>query len=432
MQELSKARRFVRVMTIFWNVVTYSMLVLFLLHAVTAQSVHLMAWGGVVFGALIVTYAGWYVLGFRWLLGPARVWQGRYPGRRALYWLPLALLPLALLPFDPLFLNLEWVAIGSGMSLLLVPWNVIGVGAALVPLALSWGIVPRANTPDAWLQFAVTLLTVVIYCAVIYLPSVLVAQRFKQARLYADLQTAHADLAAAHARLAASAAQERELAVLRERERLARDMHDTLGHALAVTTVKIEAIRRLTPRDPERAAWELDATEGIVRGAMGELRATLVALRTPPCLASELLGLATAAGERAGMTITTTADGAVDAWPEAVQVALLRVGGEAISNAERHARAHALTLSLTTEACQAVLRVADDGVGLPTLPMTPAGDRISPPGHFGLAGMRERAAELGGTLLVTSAPGGGTTIEARIPFGVVPVPAPTDVLAQVR
>jgi signal transduction histidine kinase len=430
MQELSKAQRFVCVMMSFWHVVTFSMLALFVAHALTTQPTLGHTWRGLILGLLAVVYGGWYVLGFRWLMGVSKAWQESSLRQRMCYWLPLALLPLAMVPFDPVFINLEWVAIGGGMGILLPPWNIMGVGAALVPLLLSWGIVPRSNTPAAWLQFAATLLTVIIYCVVLYLPSVLVMQRFKQARLYADLQTAHADLATAHAQLAASATGERELAVLRERERLARDMHDTLGHTLALTTVKLEAIRRLTPRDPERAARELDATEGIVRGAMGELRSTLAALRTPPCLAHELLRLATAAGERAGLSITSNAGEADGAWPDAVQTAMLRVGGEAIANAERHAQARHLTLTLTDDAGWAVLRVTDDGVGLPDLPATPQGV-TSPPGHFGLAGMRERVAELGGTLCITSAATGGTTVEARIPLSAAVV-APTDVLAQVR
>ncbi|MBA3824494.1 MAG: sensor histidine kinase [Ktedonobacterales bacterium] len=430
MQELTKAHRFVRLMTIFWNVVSYSLLTLLAIHTVTTQPTLLHTWRGLVFGVLIGGYGAWYLLGYGWMMGPPRVWQGASLGRRALYWLPLALLPLGLTLIDIDYVNLEWIAIGTGMSLLLPPWNIIGVAGALVPLALSWGIVPRHNTIDAWLQFALTLLTIVIYCAVIYLPFILVTQRFKQARLFADLQTAHADLAAAHTRLAASAAGERELAVLRERERLARDMHDTLGHALALTTVKLEAIRRLTPRDPERATRELDATEAIVRGAMGELRATLAALRTTPCLVDELRRLALAAGERSGMTVACDLDSAESTWPEAVQAALVRVGGEAIANAERHAHAQQLTLALTDDAGWVCLCITDDGVGLPDLPTTPDGV-TSPPGHFGLAGMRERVRELGGALHITTPVGGGTTIAARIPLEGAAVHAPLATLAQV-
>jgi signal transduction histidine kinase len=421
MQEMTNAHRFLYRMLIFWNIVSLSMVALLTIHAFAVRSLPWPLWRTIAFVVLDLAYAGWYYFGFRWTMRRGRTWQEVNLGRRALYWLPLVVLPLVLTLFDPIFVNLEWIAIGSATGLLLPPWNIAGIGVALFPLLLSWGIWPRTNTATDWLIFATTLLTIIIYCAVIYMPYILITQRFRQARLFADLQTAHADLAKAHAQLAESAAHERELAVLRERERLARDMHDTLGHALVLTTVKLEAIRRLSPIDPDRAAHEVDATEEIVRGAMGELRATLTTLRTVPCLTA-LQTLAQTTGERTGMHITSACCEASASWPPAVQEALLRVGTEAIANVERHAHARQLSLSVHEEAGVALLRVTDDGIGLPELPTTTAGMPTSPAGHFGLAGMHERVTELGGVLRVVTATDQGTTIEARIPL------APADAL----
>lgn len=101
----------------------------------------------------------------------------------------------------------------------------------------------------------------------------LFSERYERNMLLQRLTAANAELEEAHRRLAESAAQEQELAVLRERTRLAREMHDTLGHALVLISVKLEAAQRLRERDSERCDRELEETGEIVRTSMKELRA---------------------------------------------------------------------------------------------------------------------------------------------------------------
>ena len=103
--------------------------------------------------------------------------------------------------------------------------------------------------------------------------------RFQRERMFLELQQSHHELEEAHRQLEQAAEHERELAVLRERGRLARDMHDTLGHSLALMTVKLEAAQRLRAVNPDRADHEVAATQAIARDALAELRTAIADLR---------------------------------------------------------------------------------------------------------------------------------------------------------
>ncbi len=109
----------------------------------------------------------------------------------------------------------------------------------------------------------------------------LIGERYERNQLIEQLAQTHSELEEAHRLLAESAAQEQELAVLRERTRLAREMHDTVGHALVLIYIKLEAARRLRERDPERCDRELEATGEIARATMNDLRASIANLRSP-------------------------------------------------------------------------------------------------------------------------------------------------------
>jgi signal transduction histidine kinase len=219
------------------------------------------------------------------------------------------------------------------------------------------------------------------------------------------------ELAAAKRQLEAARDRELELAALRERERLARDLHDTLGHALVTLTVQLEAAQRLQTVDPARAAALLSEMQKLTRSSMEDLRRSLANLRTSGLedrpLAESIRTLCSEAAKRLGVTIDCSlADGA-DALPLAVTEVLWRTAQEGLTNIERHAQAQHVQVTLTLEPKEVVMRVTDDGVGLP-----PAAEET--PGHYGLRGLRERVEGLGGTLTAT-ATGKGTILEARVP-----------------
>ncbi len=218
----------------------------------------------------------------------------------------------------------------------------------------------------------------------------------------------HADLLRARQRLVAAREE--------ERRRLRRDLHDGLGPQLASLAFKAEAARNLLGRDPARADALLAAVADQAQGAIADIRRLVHALR-PPAL--DELGLAGALRQHAagsvGLRVEVEAPAALPPLPAAVEVAAYRIALEAVTNAARHARARRSVVRLAFEGTTLQVEVADDGIGLPAA-RTPG---------VGLAAMRERAAELGGTLTVEALPGGGTRVAAALPLGDGPADART-------
>jgi signal transduction histidine kinase len=220
------------------------------------------------------------------------------------------------------------------------------------------------------------------------------------------------ELRAAQQALEASRERDQELAALRERERLARDLHDSLGHALVAISVQLEAIQRLYRVDPERAAAQVDALKGLTRSAMDELRRSLEGLRAPGLgerpLAEALRALSVETGERTGLNVACQVAGDAQRLSPPVAEALWRTAQEALTNVARHAQARRVDVRLEVSPTAAVLRVSDDGRGL-------AKDGEPGPARYGLQGLRERLEGVGGELRLHSA--GGLTVEARVPLG---------------
>lgn len=221
------------------------------------------------------------------------------------------------------------------------------------------------------------------------------------------------ELQAAHEELEKARQQEAELAVLRERERLAREMHDGLGHTLAALSMQLEAIQRLYRVDPARASAQVDEMKRLTRESMGELRRSLEGLRSPGLdgrsLSYALHTLAAERRRRAGLTISCDVAETAGELGESVAEALWRVAQEALTNVEKHAQASRVSISLARQPQAVVLRVQDNGVGIT------AADQERP-GHYGLRGMGERLEGLGGTLAVRRLAEGGTLVEARLPL----------------
>ena len=190
-----------------------------------------------------------------------------------------------------------------------------------------------------------------------------------------------------------------DLAVARERERMARDVHDLLGHSLTVITVKSELAARLLEIDPKRAAREIADIEGLARSALADVRSTLHGFRAVG-LASELAS-ARAALEAAG--IDALLPSAVDAVPDALHELFAWSVREAATNVVRHSGARHCEIVL----CARTLIVRDDGRG----PGTSAGmDRratATGPVGSGLLGLRQRADAVGATVSAGRSPQGG-------------------------
>ena len=199
-------------------------------------------------------------------------------------------------------------------------------------------------------------------------------------------------------------------AALEERQRLARELHDSVSQALYGIALGVETARELLPDDPERAAEPLDYATTLAEAGMTEMRALIFELR-PESLEQEGLVAALekqAAAVQARHGIRVEAE--LDREPEAsleVKEALYRVVQEALHNTVKHARATNVKLKLEESPEGFTLGISDDGVGFDA--------RNDFPGHLGLKSMRERATRLGGTLEVASEPGYGVRILTRVP-----------------
>ena len=322
------------------------------------------------------------------------------------YLLAESSLVLALLAFHPIF---GFLCISLSATVISMHPNRFGAIWIAVLTLLSGGVVACAYQAD-WFETLLT--TLFIACGYGGMGAVIYSrERAEEARDRAEALLE--ELQAAHRQLQEYAGQVEELAVAEERNRLAREMHDTLGHRLTVAAVQLEGAQRLIPRDPERAAHMVGTVRDQVREALEELRRTVATLRTPLevdlSLPLTLARLAVSFEKATGLPVHLALPEEMPDLPDPHRLALYRAAQEALTNVQRHAQAGEAWLQLTCENGEVILRVEDDGVGVP------AG---AEEGGFGLRGLRERAAQLGGELALESKPSGGTQLSFHLPLPV--------------
>lgn len=221
-------------------------------------------------------------------------------------------------------------------------------------------------------------------------------------------------VAAAGARFSAALRErEQHVAVLEERQRLARDLHDSISQSIYSATMYAEAAHRLlgTGDTATASAHVAEARDAAVQ-ALREMRLLIYELRPGALLELGLVGtlrdrLATVE-QRAGVRASIVADEGAADLPPAVQEALYGIASEALNNTLKHAGASTVEVRITAAEGRAVLAVSDDGGGFDP------GDGTSDEG-LGLRGMRERVDALGGTLEIRSPSGRGTTVRAIVP-----------------
>lgn len=211
-------------------------------------------------------------------------------------------------------------------------------------------------------------------------------------------------------------AQAQHLAVMEERNRLARDLHDAVTQTLFSASLIADALPASWESDPEEGRQLLAELRRLSRGALAEMRTLLLELRpatlTESNLATLIRQLSEAAAGREGLSVTVDAELDCKLSPE-VHVALYRIAQEALNNVVKHAQANRVTVSLQCVSTgsfrgpqdRVLLCVADDGRGFDLT-------RV-PPDHFGLGNMRERAQAIGATFEVESRPGSGTRVKVE-------------------
>ncbi len=225
--------------------------------------------------------------------------------------------------------------------------------------------------------------------------------------LLRKLQQEQIALAQANDQLTHYAGTLEELTISRERNRMARELHDTLAHTLSGLSVQLETAKAYWDVDPATAQRLLDQSLEATRSGLQETRRALKSLRASPLddlgLLLAVRQLAESAAARASVQLDLDLPPSLPVLATAIEQCVYRVAQEAIANVVHHANASTLTIRLVCSGGQVVLTVQDDGLGFD--PQQPV---LS--GHYGLAGMRERAALVGGELIIEGKPKQGTIV----------------------
>jgi signal transduction histidine kinase len=206
----------------------------------------------------------------------------------------------------------------------------------------------------------------------------------------------------------------RYAAVVRERLRLARDLHDTLAHSMMEMLVEVRTLRMLHAHHPEKLGTELERAEELARQGLKEAREAVGQIRVNAVrdlgLGAALAGAANRFAERTGLQVRFAADPLSASFADARAETMFRIAEESLRNIDRHADARHVEVSLKDLPDGAVeLVIADDGVGF---------DPAAPhPGHYGVLGIREQAQLIDAELDLHSDPGAGATVRVRLRVG---------------
>jgi signal transduction histidine kinase len=329
--------------------------------------------------------------------------------------LGLIAMALAVLAAPWLGINLDWLLPIVTVSVVVIafPWRKAVALSAGIWLATALDIVAldRRGSPVNYAFLVQNQMSLAIGFAFVFAFSLVFNLQMEQ-RTRAEALVAQ--LEAAQARLRASASEAEELAITRERNRMAREIHDTLGHYLTILSVKLETAIKLEEHADARLRGELVEARRVATECLAEVRRSVSALRPADpsaTLLSEALRRLATEFEGAAPGVETALDigGPVDALSPELRVALFRCAQEALTNIRKHAHASKVLVRLRVDDRQAELTVLDNG----------SGSDASAHGHapgFGLLGMRERIELFSGTASAGPEPGRGWRVLVVVPL----------------
>ncbi|HEU5157401.1 MAG TPA: sensor histidine kinase [Streptosporangiaceae bacterium] len=370
-------------------------------------------WPGTAGTLLLAGLAAAWML---WMVTLHPEWPRR-PLPRVVYYVGLQILLAALVIRNPIF---GFFAFAGYVHAFLLPgrWKYAGVGATAMSTALSqvggaanfgWGSVAP--------YVVIAAFNVAVAGAFTFFSEITDRQNETRKHMIAELAEANRRLEATMEENAGLQAQlltqAREAGVAEERQRMAREIHDTLAQGLTGVVTQLQALELATDR-PEEWRRHLDTAVGLARESLAEARRSVQAVgpealeraRLPEALAEIVERWSAINGVPAEIITTGTAR---PLHPE-IEVTLLRTAQEALANAAKHAAASRVGLTLSYMEDVVTLDVRDDGVG-----GARAGTRAGAGGGFGLTAMRQRVDRLAGTLEIESEPGEGTAISASVP-----------------
>ncbi|MFF0172041.1 sensor histidine kinase [Micromonospora profundi] len=345
-------------------------------------------------------------------------WQSRLK-LMAVYYAGLLAFAAVLVAASPWYGFFAWVGYIHAFPVLPKRWRIAGVTttAALVATSQGGGLAIALSHWPLWL--VLVLFNLGAAGSVSWFAMVGEQEDAKRQRLMAELGEANRQLtdtvrenAGLHAQLLTQA---REAGVLDERQRMAREIHDTLAQGLTGIITQLEAAEQTRDRS---ADWRrhVDNALALARESLTEARRSVRAVRPESLETARLPDALVELGERwsalHGVRAEVSVTGQAHALHPEVEVTLLRTAQESLANVARHAGASRVGLTLSYMGDMVTLDIRDDGVGFTVV--EPLAAR-QPAGGYGLTVMRQRVTQVGGELAVESEPGGGTAVSASVP-----------------
>ena len=278
-------------------------------------------------------------------------------------------------------------------------WLPFVLALLLIAVALPYGLLAGwAGLLQAGVGYFAGIVFVVVFT--------LIAEDERVAR--AQVEHLALQLGQANDKLRAYAAQAEELATIKERNRLAREIHDTLGHYLTAINMQLEAAQAVMESDRPRSIDALRKAQRLTKDGLADVRRSVAALRDSPMQGRSLPDAVTALANEcreAGLVTDLTVLGDLRALPPQTELTLYRVAQEGLTNVRRHSHASRAEIALDYRDAKTVrLQLQDNGVG--------AKDAAS---GFGLLGVRERVQLLDGTMSASAASGGGFILKVELP-----------------
>ncbi|AWS49180.1 two-component sensor histidine kinase [Streptosporangium sp. 'caverna'] len=368
--------------------------------------------------------AGWMLVMFT--LRPA--WWER-PLIMGVFFTGLLAITAVLVARDPAFALFTPAPYIYAFTILRWPWRLLGVASvAVVAGAAQASDVPKTTALGVTISVIIIVVNIVMMCVTAWFLQLAEKEREQRVQALAELSRTNrlleatlAENAGLHAQLLAQA---REAGVLDERQRMAREIHDTLAQGLTGIITQLQAAEQI---HEVPAPWRrpFDAVKGLARESLAEARRSVDALRPEPLetarLGDALADVADRWSTLHGLAVQVTTTGTVRSMTPETEFALLRTAQEALANVAKHAHATRVGVTLSYLEHEVALDVRDDGRGfdLASLEAGTAGNGVSQPpfgeGGFGLAIMRQRVEGLSGSLRIESEPGVGTGISACVP-----------------
>jgi signal transduction histidine kinase len=317
------------------------------------------------------------------------------------YWVSMHVSPLEIMPEPFIYLFIPLILIAWQYSFKYV--LLFTFGTALLEFLINYPVLPGSLV--SYLRIGTLIIRTVTFLLVGYIVSRLVKAKQVQQK---ELKVTNKQLALANMKLVQNVAMIEQLSSSRERNRLARELHDTLAHTLSGLTVQLDAIATLWDTNPQKANRMLLDALSVTRSGLDETRRALQDLRASPLeemgLAIAVRTLAEDAASRSALELNLDIPGQINNLSPAVEQAIYRIAQEAIQNCLKHANAKQLSVTLKQENGDVKLEVADNGRGF---------DLSSPSDvtQFGLTGMRERAEMIGAGFEIISSPTTGTMVK---------------------